>query len=75
MKLPHWHEVLASAANLSQATQMGYIGVDILLDAEGGPIVLEANGRPELAVQTANGRGLKLCLNSITGKGRKRELD
>ena len=37
---------------------MGYLGVDIVLDADHGPMLLEANARPGLAIQIANGRGL-----------------
>jgi glutathione synthase/RimK-type ligase-like ATP-grasp enzyme len=37
---------------------LGYIGVDIVIDAEHGPMLLEANARPGLAIQIANARGL-----------------
>ena len=36
----------------------GYVGVDIVVDAEDGPMLREANARPGLAIQIANGRGL-----------------
>ncbi len=56
--LPHWSDTLITAASLSRAIGLGYLGVDIVLDAARGPIVLEANARPGLAVQLANGAGL-----------------
>jgi hypothetical protein len=34
------------------------LGVDIVLDRDQGPMLLEANARPGLAIQIANGRGL-----------------
>ena len=37
---------------------MGYLGVDIVLDRKQGPMLLEANARPGLAIQIANGQGL-----------------
>jgi hypothetical protein len=44
---------------------MGYIGVDIVLDRDLGPLVLELNARPGLAIQIANRQGLlrrlKMC--------------
>ena len=62
-EVPHWQEALDIAAELSKALQMGYIGVDIVLDATQGPLVLEANARPGLAIQIANRCGLRgrLC--------------
>jgi hypothetical protein len=39
-------------------TGLGYLGVDIVLDACNGPLLLELNARPGLAIQLANGRGL-----------------
>jgi alpha-L-glutamate ligase-like protein len=62
--LPHWTDVLTIAASLGRALEMGYVGVDIVLDADRGPVVLEANARPGLAVQIANRRGLLTCLES-----------
>jgi len=56
--IPHWSDVLTMAVRLSEAVQLGYLGVDIVLDANHGPIVLEANARPGLAIQTANRCGL-----------------
>jgi alpha-L-glutamate ligase-like protein len=58
LEIPHWADVLAIAASLSQALELGYIGVDVVLDAARGPIVLEANARPGLAIQIANASGL-----------------
>ncbi len=36
---------------------MGYLGVDIVLDKNLGPLILELNARPGLAIQIANGIG------------------
>lgn len=62
--IPHWGEMLKASKNLSELIGMGYIGVDIVLDAYQGPVVLEANTRPGLSVQIANRAGLltKLAL-------------
>jgi len=37
---------------------MGYLGVDIVLDAQAGPLMLELNARPGLNIQIANQEGL-----------------
>ena len=36
-----------------------YLGVDIVIDQERGPLVLEVNVRPGLAIQLANRQGLR----------------
>jgi len=56
--IPHWSDAVLTAVRLSEALELGYVGVDIVLDAAKGPMVLEANARPGLAIQIANGRGL-----------------
>jgi alpha-L-glutamate ligase-like protein len=58
MRVPYWNEVLRLARKVSEAVGLGYIGVDVVIDAEGGPMLLEANARPGLAIQIANGKGL-----------------
>jgi glutathione synthase/RimK-type ligase-like ATP-grasp enzyme len=58
MRVPCWEEVLVLSRRVAEAVGLGYIGVDIVLDAEHGPMLLEANARPGLAIQIANARGL-----------------
>ena len=43
---------------VSEAVGLGYIGVDIVVDDVAGPMLLEANARPGLAIQIANNQGL-----------------
>ena len=57
-RVPHWPAILEMAQRVGQATELGYVGVDIVLDRRLGPQVLEANARPGLAIQIANGQGL-----------------
>lgn len=70
MHVPHWGEVLDMSGRVAEAVGLGYLGVDIVIDARRGPLLLEANARPGLAIQTANGRGLVTRLREID-----RELD
>ena len=44
---------------------MGYLGVDIVVDEDYGPLMLEMNARPGLSIQVANRRGLKKVLNDF----------
>jgi glutathione synthase/RimK-type ligase-like ATP-grasp enzyme len=50
--------MLHMAARCFELTGLGYLGVDLVLDAERGPLMLELNARPGLNIQIANGRGL-----------------
>jgi alpha-L-glutamate ligase-like protein len=65
MRVPCWGEVLEMSRKVAAAVGLGYLGVDIVIDARDGPLLLEANARPGLAIQTANGHGLVPCLRRI----------
>jgi len=56
--IPHWNEVLSLAARASEVSGLGYLGVDVVIDAVHGPVLLELNARPGLAIQLANMEGL-----------------
>ncbi len=58
LEIPGWRDLLTAAMKLSDALDMGYIGVDFVVDATVGPVVLEANARPGLAIQVAHRIGL-----------------
>ena len=49
---------------MARATGLGYVGVDVVPDVR-GPVVLEANARPGLAIQTATGIGLRGVMEGI----------
>ena len=78
LQIPGWRDLLAAAMKLSDALEMGYIGVDFVVDAERGAVVLEANARPGLAIQVAHGMGLlprlelidSLPREALLGQGR-----
>jgi len=63
--IPDWPTILIAAKTIARATGLGYVGVDVVPDATAGPMVLEANARPGLAIQTANGVGLGKILKAI----------
>lgn len=58
IQIPHWQSILEISAKAYDVSKLGYLGVDIALDAKRGPLILELNARPGLAVQIANGIGL-----------------
>jgi alpha-L-glutamate ligase-like protein len=65
LRVPYWDEVLRLARQVAGSVGLGYIGVDVVVDADEGPMLLEANARPGLAIQIANGRGLLPRLAAI----------
>lgn len=65
LQIPMWDELLVAATRLAQGLELNYVGVDFVLDATIGPVVLEANARPGLAIQVANRRGLQPRLDLI----------
>ena len=65
LQVPFWHEHLLMASKGYDMTGLGYLGADIVLDKNKGPMVLELNARPGLAIQIANQKGLSLALKNI----------
>jgi alpha-L-glutamate ligase-like protein len=56
--IPHWDFILQSAARGYDVTELGYLGVDMVIDKQHGPLILEMNARPGLNIQIANCTGL-----------------
>jgi alpha-L-glutamate ligase-like protein len=65
LQIPRWDELMLIAAQSSDLSGLGYVGVDIVLDKHLGPLILELNARPGLAIQMANGNGLAHRLQKI----------
>ena len=66
IKLPFWKEILETAINCQKAIPtLGFMGVDVVLDKEKGPMVLEVNARPGLSIQICNKAGLKLRMEKV----------
>ncbi len=58
IQLPDWSRLLEVAVRAAEAVPLGYLGVDLVVDVEHGPLVLEINARPGLEIQNVNGIGL-----------------
>ncbi|MEM9172766.1 MAG: alpha-L-glutamate ligase-like protein [Pseudomonadota bacterium] len=57
--VPHWQRMLEIGALGYEVSGLGYLGVDLVIDKDKGPLMLEMNARPGLNIQIANGCGLK----------------
>ena len=58
IKIPFWEKLLEIASRCYEMTGLAYQGVDIVLDKNQGPMILELNARPGLNIQIANQSGL-----------------
>lgn len=57
IEVPYWNQILEIASRCYELTGLGYLGVDIVLDKDQGPLMLELNARPGLNIQIANREG------------------
>jgi len=65
LKIPMWDFILESSARGYDVTGLGYLGVDMVIDRDRGPLILEMNARPGLNIQIANGSGLAHRISRI----------
>jgi alpha-L-glutamate ligase-like protein len=66
IKIPFWKEILETAIKSQMAMPgLGFVGVDIVLDKDKGPMVLEVNARPGLSIQICNKAGLKARMQKV----------
>jgi len=64
--VPLWDQVLDVARRAALALPLPYLGADVVLAADVGPLIMEVNVRPGLEIQNVNGRGLRRPLERIT---------
>lgn len=67
MQLPFWEEMLLIASRIQYMTNIGYLAVDLTIDEEQGPVLLEVNARAGLMVQVANLAPLRARLERVKG--------
>ena len=65
LTIPHWHELMCLGASCYEITGLGYLGADIVMDRNRGPLIMELNARPGLAIQIANNTGLSPRIRRI----------
>ena len=65
VQLPDWDGFMTLSAGCYELCGLGYIGVDMVLDQEQGPLILELNARPGLNIQIANNAGLTLRAHAV----------
>ena len=65
IKIPYWNDILKMAVRAQEISGLGFLGTDIAIDKEHGPVIVELNARPGLSIQIANLSGLKKRLQKV----------
>ena len=68
VRIPEWRQILEIAVVCQEMTCLGYLGVDLMIDETAGPMMIEVNARPGLAIQMANGIGLLKRLEPVAAR-------
>src|SRR5690554_2030801 len=74
LKIPDWETLLHLSSACYEMSGLGYFGADLALDRDLGPMLLELNARPGLAIQMANGEGLKGRLDLVEAQPEGRSV-
>ncbi len=70
--IPRFPEAVRTALAATDETKLGYVGADVVIDSRFGPVILELNARPGLAIQIANRAGLLPRLEAIRARDTRR---
>lgn len=65
--IPEWSKVLETAVKAANAAGFMFMGADLFIHPEKGPMIVELNGFPGLSIQLANRTGLKRRLERVEG--------
>ena len=58
IRIPYWKNMLNLAVRAQEISGLGFLGADVAIDRDRGPVFLELNARPGLSIQIANLDGL-----------------
>jgi len=67
LKIPYWREILELAIKAQDVSGLGFLGADVAIDKERGPVFLELNARAGLSIQIANSAGLQERMERVNG--------
>jgi alpha-L-glutamate ligase-like protein len=67
IRIPYWDQILELAIKAQEVSGLGFLGADVTIDRDLGPVLLELNARPGLSIQIANQEGLLTRLNRVEG--------
>ncbi len=70
LTIPHWYELMCLGSSCFEMTGLGYLGADIVMDHQRGPLIMELNARPGLSIQIANNTGLSPRIRRIAAEAK-----
>lgn len=65
--IPSWSKVLETAVKAGNAAGYVFMGADLFIHPEKGPMIVELNGYPGLSIQLCNRAGLKRRIERVEG--------
>lgn len=65
IKIPCWEKILRTAVEATEIAKLVFAGVDLFIDKDKGPMVVELNAFPGLSIQIANQAGLRRRLERV----------
>jgi len=66
LQIPSWGEIISISKRTAESFPLKYLGLDIVLDNDLGPLVIEVNARPGLEIQNVNQVGILEQMNRIS---------
>jgi len=57
-QIPHWDKILDIALRTAISLPLKYLGLDIVIDQNLGPLIIEVNARPGIEIQNVNQMGI-----------------
>ena len=63
--IPYWKEIMELSKATSEAFPLDYLGIDVVIDKNKGPQIMEINVRPGLGIQLVNQYGLEKAINDL----------
>ncbi len=58
LQIPFWQEIIEMSQKIANLSPLLFLGIDIAIDQEKGPLVLEINARPGIEIQNVTQKGL-----------------
>ncbi|MGI1678510.1 MAG: hypothetical protein K6L75_07265 [Cellvibrionaceae bacterium] len=58
IEIPFWQDIVTISEKCYDAVPLGYLGVDVCIDTNIGPLILEINARPGLEIQNVRDKGI-----------------
>ena len=67
IKIPYWTKTLETAVRAANAAGYVFMGADLFIHPERGPMIVELNGFPGLSIQLCNRAGMKRRIERVEG--------